>query len=160
MNTCTLHFLFFPCFFLVYCISLYLYVCMYCIFFATTSWWIKIYIYNKKDEWRKIKTEMLRRNGPVIKPWSQSWGRKGVYMVGKICEKDKYKVMIAADAGAGIAKVIDRAWRHWMMHEVAINRSVAPTRANARPRARSPPGIKHLPARNYRRRWSDIARSE
>ena len=21
----------------------------------------------------KIKTEMLRRNGPVIKPWSQSW---------------------------------------------------------------------------------------
>ena len=22
---------------------------------------------------------MLRRNGPVIKPWSQSWGRKGVY---------------------------------------------------------------------------------
>jgi len=27
----------------------------------------------------KIKTEMLRRNGPVIKPWSQSWGRKGVY---------------------------------------------------------------------------------
>jgi len=25
------------------------------------------------------KTEMLRRNGPVIKPWSQSWGRKGVY---------------------------------------------------------------------------------
>jgi len=32
----------------------------------------------------KIKTEMLRRNGPVIKPWSQSWRRKGVYMVGKI----------------------------------------------------------------------------
>ena len=27
----------------------------------------------------KIKTEMLRRNGPVIKPWSQFWGRKGVY---------------------------------------------------------------------------------
>jgi len=27
----------------------------------------------------KIKTEMLRRNGPVTKPWSQSWGRKGVY---------------------------------------------------------------------------------
>jgi len=27
----------------------------------------------------KIKTEMLRRNGPVIKPWSHSWGRKGVY---------------------------------------------------------------------------------
>jgi len=26
-----------------------------------------------------MKTEMLRRNGPVIKPWSQSWGRKGVY---------------------------------------------------------------------------------
>jgi len=28
---------------------------------------------------RKIKTEMLRRNGPVIKPWSQSRGREGVY---------------------------------------------------------------------------------
>jgi len=27
----------------------------------------------------KTKTEMLRRNSPVIKPWSQSWGRKGVY---------------------------------------------------------------------------------
>ena len=27
----------------------------------------------------KIKTEMLRRNGPVIKPWSESWGRRGVY---------------------------------------------------------------------------------
>jgi len=27
----------------------------------------------------KIKTQMLRRNGPVIKSWSQSWGRKGVY---------------------------------------------------------------------------------
>jgi len=27
----------------------------------------------------KIKTKMLRRNGPVIKPWSQSWGRKGDY---------------------------------------------------------------------------------
>jgi len=26
-----------------------------------------------------VKTEMLRRNGPVIKPWSLSWGRKGVY---------------------------------------------------------------------------------
>jgi len=25
----------------------------------------------------KIKTEMLRRNGPVIKPWSQSLGWKG-----------------------------------------------------------------------------------
>jgi len=22
---------------------------------------------------------MLRKNGPVIKPWSQSWGRKAVY---------------------------------------------------------------------------------
>ena len=27
----------------------------------------------------KIKTEMLRRNVPVIKPWSQSRGREGVY---------------------------------------------------------------------------------
>jgi len=27
----------------------------------------------------KIKTDMFRRNGPVIKQWSQSWGRKGVY---------------------------------------------------------------------------------
>jgi len=25
----------------------------------------------------KTKTEMLRRNGPVIKPWSQSWGQEG-----------------------------------------------------------------------------------
>jgi len=38
-------FIFFLCFFLVCCISLYLYVCMYCIFFATTSWWIEIYIF-------------------------------------------------------------------------------------------------------------------
>jgi len=30
----------------------------------------------------EIKTEILRRNGPVIKPWNQSRGRKG-----KICEK-------------------------------------------------------------------------
>ena len=46
LDTCTLHFLFFfLASFLVCCISLYLYVCMYCIFFATTSWWIKIYIY-------------------------------------------------------------------------------------------------------------------
>ena len=47
MNTCTLLFCFFcflPLIFLVCCISLYLYVCMYCIFFATTTWWIKIYI--------------------------------------------------------------------------------------------------------------------
>ena len=27
----------------------------------------------------KIKTEMLRRNGSVMKPWIQSCGRKGVY---------------------------------------------------------------------------------
>jgi len=27
----------------------------------------------------KIKTQMLRRNGSVIKPWRQSWGRNGVY---------------------------------------------------------------------------------
>jgi len=30
---------------------------------------------------------MLRRNGPVIKPLSQSWGRES--MVGKICERGR-----------------------------------------------------------------------
>jgi len=34
---------------------------------------------------------MLRRNGPIIKPWSQSWGGLSEAgresMVGKICEK-------------------------------------------------------------------------
>jgi len=36
----------------------------------------------------KIETEMFRRNGPVIKPWSQSSGRKGVYG-GKIWRKGR-----------------------------------------------------------------------
>jgi len=43
-------FLFFPLLFLVCCISLYLYVCMHCIFFATTSWWIKIY---RQSKWER-----------------------------------------------------------------------------------------------------------
>jgi len=37
----------------------------------------------------KIKAEMLRRNGPVIKPWISPEAERES-MVGKICEKGRY----------------------------------------------------------------------
>ena len=47
---------------------------------------------------------MLRRNGPVIKPWSQSWGRKGVYG-GKDLWKTVADVCLAMQPGRADAGV-------------------------------------------------------
>ena len=127
------------------------------------SWWytrLKTVTHPSTNRARRMVTSFMRRTTITTTPRRSCRSLNGksdkqISSGEQVGQADEYKVMIAAEAGgSGIAKVIDRAWRHWMMHEVAINRSVAPTRA------RPPPGIKHLPARNYRRRWSDIARSE
>ena len=44
---------------------------------------------------------MLRRNGPVIKPWSQSWSRKGVYG-GKDCEKGRWGIIPRFTSGESV----------------------------------------------------------
>jgi len=67
---------------------------------------------------RAVKTEMLRRNGPVIKSWSQSWGqpRKGVYMAGKICERGR--------SCAGSERWSYGWWEWCIDMEVNMNRQV------------------------------------
>ena len=63
---------------------------------------------------------MLRRNGPVIKPRSQSWGRKGVYMVGKICEKVGLEPGVKERGNLWMMRVVSwESKKMWQDHEQA-----------------------------------------
>jgi len=71
----------------------------------------------------KVKTEMLRRNGPVIKPWSQSWGRES--MVGKIWGKGRSWAWSERQRDLWTVRVMSwESKKMWQEHEQASQRQM------------------------------------
>jgi len=54
---------------------------------------------------------MLRRNGPVIKPWSQSWGPKGVYGGKDLWKGREWKREGVVDGETGISWESKKMWQ-------------------------------------------------